>query len=122
MPRMGPGNMGPMPPNSSAPVPNIRPMLNHTPPGAMPPSGQPVVPGSDWRVQVTGDLREHLVHKLVTTIFPTPDANVLRDKRMANLVAYAKKVHTIFYLALLIVMHFPLTADLGLSHAIDRAG
>lgn len=46
----------------------------------------------EWHHACNDELRMHLVQKFLYAIFPCPDMAAVQDRRMANLVAYAKMV------------------------------
>jgi hypothetical protein len=46
----------------------------------------------EWHKAITNYQRQHLIQKLVRTIFPSPDPAATEDPRVKDLISYAKKV------------------------------
>ena len=46
----------------------------------------------EWQKSVTSECRKHLIHRFIVALFPTTDPSAMLDKRMNNLVEYAKTV------------------------------
>ncbi|KAF8358472.1 hypothetical protein PRIPAC_93467, partial [Pristionchus pacificus] len=51
----------------------------------------------NWHVDVTNDLRHHLVGKLVRAIFPSQDPAAMHDPRIKDLINYARKCELGFF-------------------------
>ena len=46
----------------------------------------------DWHHGITNELRQHLIVKIITALFPSFDPAAIKDQRIKDLFSYAKKV------------------------------
>ena len=87
-------NNQPRPPQDQQPTPTPN-EPTQPPNGPVDNRGQSVQ-GTPWRSEVNTELREHLVKKLVSAIFPTTDPNNgperANDERINKLYNFARKV------------------------------
>ena len=96
-PQPGPGPNGPGNPQNNQPPGNNQP----GDPGGnnQTNAGGPNV--TNWLSEVNTELREHLVKKLVSAIFPTTDPNkgpeIANDERINKLYNFARKVSFLAY-------------------------
>ncbi|XP_065886500.1 histone lysine acetyltransferase CREBBP-like isoform X3 [Dysidea avara] len=73
---------------------------------------QPIQGTQSWHQDVSPDLRQHLVRKLVTTIYPVQDQTDLQDRRVMSLIQYAKRVEkSMFEVARSREQYFELLAE-----------
>ena len=82
-------------PNNPQPVTQVVQSPGTGPVNRQPGVGTRPAPEPNWRAHVNSELREHLVKKLVSAIFPQTDQNnsqVQNDERINKLFNFARKV------------------------------
>merc|ERR1712157_365516 len=57
----------------------------------------PTSQAKPWHVDVSSDLRNHLVKKLITSIFPNPSNANIQEQAMMKLITFSKKVEAEMY-------------------------
>ena len=73
-------------------------MVNGTTPSMLQMTATTSANGKPWHNDVNLQSRDHEVHKLIQSVLPNNiDPYAVRDRRMINLVAYAKKVEVDMY-------------------------